>query len=138
MNKIREVDRLIDCKLEEITRLRSVMDGVGSPSLGDKVQTSATSDRLTNVIARIIELEDAINNDIDELIALKIKAKNIIEKIDDDILKVILYKRYFQNKTFEQISVECNYGWRHTHRLHSKALQELSKVVIESHIEIVI
>ena len=82
------------------------------------------------------ELEDEINADIDKMIEWKRFASEMIESLDDDREKIILYKRYFEKKSFEQISVDTNYSWRQVHRLHGRALVVLEnkyKDVIECH-----
>lgn len=132
LNKIRYIDMTIDCKCELIQELRSRIVSIGSPNLGDKVQSSLDPDKFTNTISKIIELENEINTDIDTLVDLKREARQLIEKLDDNVEKLILYKRYFENKTFEQISVELNYSWRHIHRLHSSALQNFAKIYNKS------
>lgn len=129
LNRIRTINILIDCKIEQVTRLRVLLTGGAIRYDKEKVQSSVSNDTMLNTVAKIIELEEQINADIDLLVDYKSRARNLIEQLSNDIEKIILYKRYFDNKTFEQISVECNYGWRHTCRLHGNALNSLSKVM---------
>ena len=119
---------MIDCKLEQVTELRERLLSIGATSDGDKVQTSGAKDTFADTIAKIVDLENIINRDLDRLIDNKAKARDMIEKLDDEVFKVILYKRYFDRKSFEQIAVECNYSWRWIHDLHSNALIALEKV----------
>ena len=138
LNKIRYIDMMIDCKVEQLEDLRSRIISLGSPSFGDKVQSSLNPDKFTNTINNILELEKDIDNDIDKLVDLKREAREIIEKLDNDVEKLVLYKRYFDRKTFEQISVEMSYSWKHIHRLHSNALNDFDKLykdVLECHIK---
>jgi len=76
------------------------------------------SDRLEyidNEIAKTsVEIDDRIAN---------------IEKVSSDTHRVILYKRYVDDKSFEQISVEMGYVYNYTCNLHGDALKELSKVL---------
>ena len=134
LNKIRYTDMMIDCKLEQIKNLRDKLTSISSPmgNLGDKVQSSKDPDKFTNTISKIVELEKEINDDIDKLVDLKSIARKAIESLDDDVEKMVLYKRYFENKTFEQISVELNYSWRRIHQLHGDALIKLERLHIIS------
>lgn len=127
LNTIRSIDMMIDCKLEQIEELRSLLTGGALRYDKENVQTSLSNDLLPDTIANIIDLEQKINEDIDELIKRKEKARVLIEMLEDEGKKIVLYKRYFDNKTFEEISVECGYSWRHVHRLHGNALRELEK-----------
>lgn len=128
LNKIRKIDMMIDFKCEQVENLRSRLTSLGSPSMGDKVQSSLDPDKFTNTMSKIIELEEKINADIDELVDLKRDAMNCIEKLNNDVEKLVLYKRYFNNKSFEQISVEMGYSWRHIHRIHGNALKNFDKL----------
>lgn len=125
LSKMRNIDLLINCKLEQVAELRNLLTGGAVRYDTEKVQTSFESDRMTDTIAKIIELEKKIDSDIDELVDMKIRARELIEKLDDDREKVVLYKRYFDGKSFEQISVECDYSWRWVHVLHGNALRKL-------------
>ena len=140
LNKIRKIDLLIDCKLEQVNELRSLLCGGAIRYDKDKVQSSVDPDSMTDIVAKIIELEQKINEDIDRLIDIKTKAREMIEMLENDREKVILYKRYFDGKSFEELAVECGYSWRQVHRIHGKALVNLEKIkdVIECHNESVI
>ena len=132
LNKIRYIDMMIDCKLEQINGLRDRLTSIGSPGMGDKVQSHLDPDKFTDPVSKIIELEKEINEDIDNLVDLKRKARKSIEQLNDDREKLVLYKRYFENKTFEQISVEMNYSWRRIHQFHIDALMQLEMLHIIS------
>ena len=125
LNKIRHIDMMIDCKLEQINGLRDRLTSIGSPGMGERVQGTKDPDKFTDPVSKIIELENEINTDIDKLVDLKSEARKSIEQLNDDREKLVLYKRYFENKTFEQISVEMNYSWRRIHQFHSDALIQL-------------
>ena len=129
--KIRHVDMLIDCKCDQLTELRNRLTSISS-SLGERVQLNNDEDKFATSIANIIELENEINEDIDHLIELKRTARKAIERLDEDVEKMVLYKRYFDNKTFEQISVEMNYSWRRICQIHGNALQNLERLHIIS------
>ena len=131
LNKIRHIDMMIDCKLEQTYNLRSRLTSI-NVTMGERVQSSLDPDKFTNTISKIVELEKEINDDIDKLVDLKSIARKAIESLDNDIEKMVLYKRYFENKTFEQISVELNYSWRRIHQFHGDALKKLERCNIIS------
>ena len=122
---------MIDCKLEQTYNLRSRLTSI-NVTMGERVQSSLDPDKFTNTISKIVELEKEINDDIDKLVDLKSIARKAIESLDNDIEKMVLYKRYFENKTFEQISVELNYSWRRIHQFHGDALKKLESLHIIS------
>ena len=131
LNKIRYIDAMIDCKRDQIKDLRDTLTSISCP-MGEKVQSTLNPDKFTNPVSKIIELEKEINDDIDKLIDLKRIARKVIEQLDNEVEKMVLYKRYFENKTFEQISVEMNYSWRRIHQIHGDALKKLERLHIIS------
>ena len=131
LKNIIHIDMMIDCKLEQTSNLRSRLTSI-NVSMGERVQSSLDPDKFTNTISKIVELEKEINDDIDKLVDLKSIARKAIESLDNDIEKMVLYKRYFENKTFEQISVELNYSWRRIHQFHGDALKKLERCHIIS------
>ena len=131
LNKIRHIDMMIDCKLEQTSNLRSRLTSI-NVSMGERVQSSLDPDKSTNTISKIVALQKQIHDDIDKLVDLKSIARKAIESLDNDIEKMVLYKRYFENKTFEQISVELNYSWRRIHQFHGDALKKLERCHIIS------
>ena len=52
-----------------------------------------------------------------------------IEKLPSNSSRNVLYKRYAEDKSFEQISVEMGYVYNYTCNLHGEALNELSKLL---------
>lgn len=129
LSKVKEMDLLIDEKLQDVQGLRDRLTNVTASYEGERVQTSMQGDKFAETVAKIVDLEEKINSDVDALIKHKEHARELIEKIDNDVLKAILYKRYFRGYTFEEIAVEIGYSWRHTCRLHGIALQKLNRVI---------
>ena len=133
LKKLIQIDMMIDCKLEQIAELRGRLTSIGCSTDSERVQTSLKGDKMTDTIAKIMELEDLVNDDIDKLTEYKLQAREMIEGLENNVEKIVLYKRYFECKPFEQIAVECNYSWRQIHRIHGNALMNLEDV-IECHI----
>ena len=126
LKNIMYIDMLIDTKIQQINDIRNRMCYVGI-SYGDKVQGSKDPDKFTNGVAKIIELEEVIDADIDKLVDMKSQAREMIETLERNVDKVILYKRYFERKGFDQIANELNYSKRRIEQLHSDAICTLEK-----------
>lgn len=131
LKKIIQIDMMIDCKLEQIVELRSRLTSIGCATDNERVQTSLKGDKITDTIAKVMELENLVNDDIDKLTEYKLQAREMIEGLENNVEKIVLYKRYFECKPFEQIAIECNYSWRQTHRIHGNALRNLDKVLVK-------
>lgn len=131
LKKIIQIDMMIDCKLNQIVELRSRLTSIGFATDDERVQASLKGDKIADTIANIMELEELVNDDIDKLTEYKLKAREMIEGLENNVEKIVLYKRYFECKPFEQIAMECNYSWRQTHRIHGNALRNLDKVLVK-------
>lgn len=120
------LDKEIDRKLEEINywrgrleQITSTATATASPKGGGSIYKSG------DIVAKVIDLEREINTDIDRLIKVKKDIANIINQVEDNQLRLLLNYRYIDGKVWEQIALDMGYGWRHIHKLHSKALDEI-------------
>ena len=125
LESIRCTDMLIDSKIQQIKRIRESLCYAGI-SYGDKVQGSRNPDKFTDGVAKIIELEKMIDADIDTLVDNKRQAREMIETLDSIIEKTVLYKRYFENNSFDDIAVVMNYSVRRVYQIHADAISKLT------------
>ena len=127
------LDKRINSKLEQVESLNALATKA-TTTLSDmpKDPNKGTS-RLGDTIAKIIDLQEEINKDIDKLVDLKAEIVGIIKRIDNKELQVILEKRYLCFETWEKIAVEMTYDIRHIYRLHNLGLKETSKLLKACH-----
>lgn len=70
----------------------------------------------------IYELEQEINAQIEQQCKATRETYALIDLLDDELLKLVMLKRYTGHKPWEEIAVEMGYSWQWVHKLHSKAL----------------
>ena len=70
----------------------------------------------------IYELEQEINAKIEQQCKAVKQTYDLIGLLDDELLKLVMLKRYARHKPWEEIAVEMGYSWQWVHKLHSKAL----------------
>lgn len=70
----------------------------------------------------IYELEQEINAKIEQQCAAVRETYRLIDLLDDELLKLVMIKRYASHKPWEEIAVEMGYSWQWVHKLHSNAL----------------
>lgn len=95
----------------------------------DKVQTSPALDRLGNDVSEILELEEEIRQEIKRYNDIKHKIINEIHSLNNRLYIEILYKRYVEFKSLEEIAVEMNYSYQWIKSNHGYALLNFSKKV---------
>ena len=127
LNSVLNTDKLIDTKLVDIEELRRRLQDVKSPSFGDRVQSTKDPDKFTNVINKIIELEKEVNEDIDKLIDNKNACRELIESLESNFYKVVLYKIYFEGKSLRTLADSLSVSVRQIARIRNKAIVQISK-----------
>lgn len=126
LRQLRTAEIKIEQKEEELERLKSSLESISTGTDGERVQTTPR-DRLSEEVPIIADLKEEIKSDIKALLILKNKIINEIQSVDNPVYINILYKRYVQYKSLEEISVEMNYSYRQILRLHGLALQEFKR-----------
>lgn len=135
LQQITRLEKMIQNKLSEIYRLKTMACSVTILSEKDKVQTSFDKDRLGSTVAKIVDLE----GDTDKLVnEFTDKRNHIIQQIDSmsntDYYN-ILSLRYVNGNTFEEISKLTTWSIRQVFKLHGKALLEFERLYGKEYLE---
>lgn len=132
LRSVREQDSLLRAYEQELEDLRRRAYNISSPKFGDKIQSNhlATLDEIVDKLDSQIE---KVNAAWDELIDRRDMAKSLINTVEDESIRCVLYRYYILIQTWEQIAVEMNYTIRWVYKLHGKALQDLGKEFTKIH-----
>ena len=122
-------DAHINNKLEELTRLKELTRQITATLKQDVVAHSSGGDRLGDTIAKIVDLENEINDAVDAYVDRRRDALRLLERVDDADEYQVLHKRYFEFKTWEKIACEMNFTYRNVCYIHGKALQTVDKLM---------
>lgn len=131
LSKIKLCDTRINIKLDELKQLKDMTLKVTPTLEGEVVSGSHNQDKLGDAIAKIVDLQREIDESIDTFVELKRFFMWIIDNLDDANQAKVLYGRYFQYKSFEQIACEIGYGYRNVCYIHGRALQAVEKLIAE-------
>lgn len=82
-------------------------------------------DQLTDLIAKIVDIQEEIKQQLQKSYELMAKIEKAIEKLPERE-KYLIRARYIEGKTWEQIAVDMGYSWKQVHRIHAKALKLLA------------
>ena len=128
LSQIEKLSIIIKQKKEESRELKELCLCAGGIDYSkDKIQASAGDAGFENMIEKIIELDSKINNLISIYAELKNKIINEIQQLNNPTYVKILYKRYVEYKTLNQIAKEMNYTYDWIKHVHGYALQEFGK-----------
>ena len=127
LNQIDRINRMVNNKLAEIYQLKTMVCSISVSANEDKVQSSSGKDKLGSAVAKIVDLENEINNAIDVYVEKKDRIVSQIDSIKDIMEYQVLFSRYIERKTFEQIAEDNDYSVRQILRIHGNALVEFEK-----------
>ena len=126
LQQLQRLDIVINQKIKEVHDLRlQAQSGGGFDYSKERVQSSPSGDApFANMIARIADLEDEINAEIDRFVDEKHKIINQIQGLKNSDYISLLFKRYVEFKKFETIAVEMNFTYQYVLNMHGYALKE--------------
>lgn len=118
---------LIQSNKEELKNLKELSISLpGTDYSKERVQTSNSADaRYTEIIAKIDELERVIQQEIDDMLALKLEIRNVINSVKDNSEKLVLKYRYLNFFTWDNICYRMNISLKTVHRIHNNALKNV-------------
>ena len=127
LKELKRLDTCINQKMQEKAALYTSTIGAARTDK-DRVQTSGSGDMMPELIQRLLDLEAEIVKEIDNFADQKRKMIRQIQDLRNETYVSLLYRRYVEFKTLEEISVEMNYTYQYTRRMHGYALAEFQRV----------
>ena len=127
LNQIRDLDILIDRKQAALDRLRTLSMSISVSVNDNPIQTSGSKDKMGDTVSRIIDVQDEINADIDKLVGMRIEASNLIDQLNKTKEISVLYMRYLEKRSWDEIADELSYSLRRIFEIHGDALHNLEK-----------
>ena len=129
LREVRLCDIHINNMLEDKARLHALALKITSAWGGEHVSGSGTLDKQGDTIAKIVDMEKAIDKAVDEFIDKKAEVKAILKKIQNPDQLDLLYKVYIQYETLEQVACEMNMSYRNACYIHGRALQTVEQLL---------
>lgn len=124
MNKL---NRTIDDKLEDIYRLQTLACHTTSNTENERVQSSMTGDKLSDIVDKIIELESDVDYLVDMYVDCKRRMIAGINQIENPLERDVLWRSYFDNQSLTQIALDIGCSRRWVCVVKRKALKSLNK-----------
>jgi len=120
------IDQLINSKLAQVMSLRDLLGKATGTLSGAPKAATPNPHTIEDTIAKMVDLENEINEDIDALVDLKAEIMRRIKRVENTEYQTILELRYLCFKRWEEIAVEMGYSLRRLYELHDCALEEIS------------
>jgi DNA-directed RNA polymerase specialized sigma subunit len=87
---------------------------------------SPDTDKLGNVLWKIQEKEIKYLAKLDVILNEEKDIEKVIDALKDSRERTIMRYRYISGLEWEEVCVKSHYSWKHTHRLHSSALNKIN------------
>jgi DNA-directed RNA polymerase specialized sigma subunit len=129
LSRVYRIDQRINAKLEQLGGLRSQACMMTSVMSDTPVKHTRDVHATENTIVRLIDLENEINADIDRLVDLKREIYELLHRVRDPELQLLLELRYLCFKNWSEISVALELEDRYVFKVHSRALGEVAKII---------
>lgn len=125
--QIKKLDRMINNKLNELEKWKSVCEYPNVPAYGlEKVQSSGG--KTTFALENYIIMESEIQEAIQELLETKREVIGTIEKLPLPEYEV-LYEKYVNFKDFQEIADKMDKSYSWTTSIHGRGLVSIRKIL---------
>ena len=111
------LDQRINSKLEQVLSLRDLTTKATATMSDMPGGGSRNVYKMQDIIAKIVDLENDINRDIDALVDLKREMVSVIKAVENPEYQTLLELRYLCFKTWEQIAVDMGYSTRNVYKV---------------------
>lgn len=115
-------DKIIELKLEELERQKRLCE-VRAVTFGERVQSSGMESSMK--VIDYIQMKDEVDEYIKKTLELKKYVMDVMDKMENEIYIELLYRRYFEKMTFEQIAEKLHLSNKRVYQLHKIALKAL-------------
>ena len=122
LSQAKFLDQRINSKAQQVAALNDLATKATSTLTGMPRNPNHATSTMEETIAKIIDLQAEINQDIDRLVDLKQEITATIKAVDNNEYQTILEKRYLCFLSWEKIAVDMGYSIRNVQILHGKAL----------------
>lgn len=128
-SKAYRIDHRIRSKFEQLESLNALATRATTTLSAMPRNPNRSTSTMADVIARIIDLQEEINQDIIRLVDSKREIMTIIKSIENSEYQTLLEKRYLCFLTWEKIAVDMSYTIHHLYKMHNAALEVCSKIL---------
>jgi len=123
----KEIDDSINLKLDEIAQLRALAERCTAKIGSESRSVGTHSDKVGKYAAKIADLENKIDAEIDRLVDRKDEIMYFVHALDDANERIVTERRYILHESIEKISEKLGYSPRHISRLLSSALEQMEE-----------
>lgn len=128
LRQLKKLDKMIENKIAEKARWKSIAFGTSAKMDGEKVQSSGSQQKMADAVDRYVDIEREINEQIDQLVDARQDVINVIEKLNTTEYD-LLHKIYVQYMSLYEVAdiYKNSYSWATT--VHGRALKNVQAIL---------
>lgn len=128
LRQLKKIDKMIENKIAEKARWKSIAFGTSAKLDGEKVQSSGSQQKMADAVCRYVDIEKEIDEQIDNLIDTRQDVISVIEKLNITEYD-LLHKIYVQYMSLQDVAdiYENSYSWATT--VHGRALKNVQAIL---------
>ena len=123
------LEQQVQSKLQQIADLRALAARVTSFSGYEPVTHTRDVTAMQNTVVKIVEEEDILNARIDALVDAKREIREVIDRVEDVTLRLILEKRHLLFQPWEEIAIDLGITSRWAKDRHRVALKVVEGIL---------
>nr|DAH84028.1 MAG TPA: Protein of unknown function (DUF1492) [Caudoviricetes sp.] len=125
------LEQRVNSRLRRLSDLRQLAGRVMSSLGREPVSGSADVHKLDGTIAKIVDMECEINEDIDHLVDAKRETMSVIRQVEHPDQQLVLELRYLDFKSWPAIAEEMGLSPRWVQTLHERALAAVENIFLQ-------
>ena len=123
-----QIDKRIRLKLEQVDSLSDLSTRASSTITGMPRPASRNIHKMEDVIVKMTDLEDEIQEDISRLVDLKREINDCIASVPNERCRFLLESRYLSFRQWPDIADDMACSMDNVFKLHKKALEEVEEI----------
>ena len=136
LEQIQRLDRQINSKLAILSSLEASATRTTAAVEGEVVSHTRNVHALQDTIAKIMDLREEVNADIDCLVDLKDEAESVIRCLEDIASQTALILHYVQLEPWKEVAAAMYYNLRSVYKIRDRAIEQLDALIAEGKIAI--
>ena len=128
LKQIERLDLMIENKLSEVYNLKAMAVSISSPSNTDRVQSSGSYDKLSDKVAKLVDMEREIDELVDNYVDTRKKIISQIDAMENKNSYSILTDVYVKRIPFKEIFIRMKISERRMYSLYSIAMKEFEQL----------
>lgn len=130
LDDVRKLDYMVDNLILRKEEIRTLATKISSGQDDGMPHASGMSDKVGNLVAKLVDMEEDISRAIDRYVDHKTEVCRQLEKLPAKQYQ-ILYLHYIRYKSWSEVADEIGYGFRQVRRIKNEGLKNLSANVLE-------